>query len=265
MTSSSSAPAGTAWPPPTTLRAITASAMSRCSRRATSAAATPAATRPSSARTTSRPKACKFYDESVRLWHDLSQDFDLNLFYSTRGHFTLAHTDSAMRTMRWRAEVNKHFGVDSEAVDAKSVAAAVPMIDLTCGGHAPMLGRALSRARRHRAPRCGGLGLWPRRRPARRRDPPEDRSHGDRARGSWVGPAVVGVRTNRGRIATRKVLCAVAGSTPRSARDGRACARRSTSIRCRPWCPSRSSPGSIRSSSRDRCMSTSARPRAANW
>src|SRR5207253_10072796 len=35
-----------------------------------------------------------------RLWQDLSQDFDLNLFYSTRGHFTLAHTDAAMRTMR---------------------------------------------------------------------------------------------------------------------------------------------------------------------
>ncbi|MGH7117579.1 MAG: FAD-dependent oxidoreductase, partial [Acetobacteraceae bacterium] len=53
------------------------------------------------------PEGVHFYDESVRLWQDLSQDFDLNLFYSTRGHYTLAHTDSAMRTMRWRAEVNK--------------------------------------------------------------------------------------------------------------------------------------------------------------
>ena len=34
--------------------------------------------------------------------------------YSERGHFTLAHTDAAMRTARWRAEVNKHLGVDSE-------------------------------------------------------------------------------------------------------------------------------------------------------
>ena len=36
-------------------------------------------------------------------------------------HYTLAHTDSAMRTMRWRAEVNKHYGVNSEAVDAAFV------------------------------------------------------------------------------------------------------------------------------------------------
>jgi sarcosine oxidase subunit beta len=63
------------------------------------------------------PEGVQFYDESVkRLWQDLSTDFDLNLFYANRGHFTLAHTDSALRTMRWRAEVNKHYGVASEVV-----------------------------------------------------------------------------------------------------------------------------------------------------
>jgi sarcosine oxidase subunit beta len=86
------------------------------------------------------PEGVKFYDESVRLWQDLSTEFDLNLFYSTRGHFTLAHTDSAMRTMRWRAEVNKHFGVDSEVVGPEAVRKASPQIDLSCGGHAPILG-----------------------------------------------------------------------------------------------------------------------------
>ena len=65
------------------------------------------------------PEGVQFYDESVRLWQDLSQDFDLNLFYSTRGHYTLAHTDASLRTMRWRAEVNKHYGIDSEAVDGR--------------------------------------------------------------------------------------------------------------------------------------------------
>ena len=63
------------------------------------------------------PEGVRFYDESVRLFKDLSSDLDLNLFYSQRGHFTLAHTDGALRTMRWRAEVNKHLGVDSEVVD----------------------------------------------------------------------------------------------------------------------------------------------------
>src|ERR1700687_3653868 len=85
------------------------------------------------------PEGVQFYDESLRLWQDLSQDFDLNLFYSTRGHFTLAHTDAAGRTMRWRAEVNKHLGVDSELVGPEVVKEACPQMDLTCGGHAPVM------------------------------------------------------------------------------------------------------------------------------
>ena len=47
------------------------------------------------------PEGVKFYDESVTLYKDLANDFDMNLMYSERGHFTLAHTDSAIRTMRW--------------------------------------------------------------------------------------------------------------------------------------------------------------------
>ena len=76
------------------------------------------------------PEGVQFYDQSVKLWQDLSEDFDLNLFYSTRGHFTLAHTDASMRTMRWRAEVNKHYGVRSEVVDAAYVKKALPMMDI---------------------------------------------------------------------------------------------------------------------------------------
>jgi sarcosine oxidase subunit beta len=86
------------------------------------------------------PEGVKFYDASVQLWKDLSTEFDLNLFYSTRGHYTLAHTDSAMRTMRWRAEVNKHFDIDSEVVGPDHVKAHSPQIDLSCGGHAPIMG-----------------------------------------------------------------------------------------------------------------------------
>src|SRR4030081_2027974 len=86
------------------------------------------------------PEGVKFYDESVRLWQDLATDFDFNLFFLARGHYTLAPPDSAMRTMRWRAEVNKHYGVRSEAVDAAFVKRGIPSLDMTCGGHAPILG-----------------------------------------------------------------------------------------------------------------------------
>jgi sarcosine oxidase, subunit beta len=161
------------------------------------------------------PEGVQFYDESVRLWQDLSQDFDLNLFYSTRGHYTLAHTDAAMRTMRWRAEVNKHFGIASEAVDAKAVQEAMPMMDITCAGHAPVVGalyHAPGAIARHDAV-AWGYGRGADRRGVEIHQNTEVVAVELEDKGS--GPAVSGLITNRGRIATRKILCAVAGATPR--------------------------------------------------
>jgi len=70
-------------------------------------------------------------------------DFDLNLFTPTRGHFTWHYTLPPLRTMRWRAEVNKHFGIDGELVAPDEIQLACPHIDITCGGHAPLLGALL--------------------------------------------------------------------------------------------------------------------------
>ena len=157
------------------------------------------------------PEGVKFYDASVQLWKDLSTEFDLNLFYSTRGHYTLAHTDSAMRTMRWRAEVNKHFDIDSEVVGPDHVKAHSPQIDLSCGGHAPIMGalyHAPGAVARHDAVAWGyGRGA----------DQRGAEIHQQTAvQGIDVkGGKVVGVKTSRGYISTSKVLCAVAGSTPR--------------------------------------------------
>jgi sarcosine oxidase subunit beta len=157
------------------------------------------------------PEGVAFYDESVRLFQDLAEDFDLNLFYSTRGHFTLAHTDSALRTMRWRAEVNKHMGVASELVEPEFVRRACPHIDLTCGGHAPILGalyHAPGAIARHDAV-AWGYGRGADRRGAEIHQQTEvtgvDVKNG----------RVVGVQTSRGYVSTPRVLCAVAGSTPR--------------------------------------------------
>lgn len=157
------------------------------------------------------PEGVAFYDQSVRLYRDLAEDFDLNLFYSTRGHFTLAHTDSAVRTMRWRAEVNKHMGVDSELVGPEFIQRLCPQIDITCNGHAPILGalyHAPGAIARHDAVAWGyGRG-------ADRRGV-EIHQQTEVTGIELHGGKVKGVRTNRGTIATPKVLCAVAGFTPR--------------------------------------------------
>ena len=86
------------------------------------------------------PDGVNFYDASVKLFEGLSTELDINLFYSNRGHFTLAHSESAMRTMRWRAEVNKHVGVKSRVVGTDEIAQACPQMDLSCSGKAPIQG-----------------------------------------------------------------------------------------------------------------------------
>jgi len=86
------------------------------------------------------PEGVKFYEESLRLYRDLSQDLDFNILYSERGHFTLAHTDAAMRTSRWRAEVNKHLGVDSELIYPDEIAKLCPSLNMSEDVRYPILG-----------------------------------------------------------------------------------------------------------------------------
>ena len=158
------------------------------------------------------PEGVRFYDESVRLFQELSDDLNLNLFYSERGHFTLAHTDSALRTMRWRAEVNKHMGVDSEVIGPKEINRICPYLDLDCGGHHLGVVGALyhppGAVVRHDAVAWGY---------AREADRRGVEIHQKTAvTGIEIKDnQVAGVHTSRGFIRTKKVLSAVAGYTPR--------------------------------------------------
>ena len=156
----------------------------------------------------------RFYDESLRLFRELSEDLDLNIFYSERGHFTLAHTDSALRTMRWRAEVNKHLGVDSYVITPEEIAKICPSIDLSCGGHLPVVGALYhppGAVARH------NVVAWGYARAADRLGV-EIHQKTEVTGLDIVGDQVVGVETNRGHIRCAAVLCAVAGHTPRITR-----------------------------------------------
>jgi sarcosine oxidase subunit beta len=61
-------------------------------------------------------------------------------FLLDRGHFTLAHSDSAVRTMRWRAESTSTSAWKVNWWGPKEIEEACPHMDLSCGGHAPILG-----------------------------------------------------------------------------------------------------------------------------
>ncbi|MDR5886086.1 FAD-dependent oxidoreductase [Vreelandella janggokensis] len=80
----------------------------------------------------------RFYSESVKLFQNLSNEFDFNVMYSERGQLTLAHTDATVRSFRQRAEVNKHFGGRTDMIDRQQIRELVPSLNLD-PGHLPVL------------------------------------------------------------------------------------------------------------------------------
>ena len=157
------------------------------------------------------PEGVKFYDASLALFKDFSEELDFNIFYSERGHFTLAHSDATLRTARWRAEVNKHYGIDSEVVYREEIKEACPEIDLDCGGNHPVMGalyHAPGAVARHDAvawayaKRASDFGV-------------EIHQRTEVTNILQENGKVTGVETNRGRINTNCVVSAVAGFTPR--------------------------------------------------
>lgn len=86
------------------------------------------------------PEGVAFYDRSLKLYENLSAELNFNIMFSQRGHMTLAHNDSSLRTMRWRAEVNKLQGIDSDLIGPEEVKKLAPPIDVSTNTRFPILG-----------------------------------------------------------------------------------------------------------------------------
>ncbi len=86
------------------------------------------------------PEGVRFYARSMELYRNLSNELGINIMYSERGHLTLAHTDAAMRTARWRAGVNRELGVDSRVVELAELARLCPQLNLFEEVRYPVLG-----------------------------------------------------------------------------------------------------------------------------
>src|SRR5947207_6340989 len=86
------------------------------------------------------PEGVRFYDRSLALYRTLATDLNFNVMFSRRGHLTLAHTDASLRTMRWRAEVNKLNGVSSEVIAPEEIKRMVPYLDVSAEARYPVLG-----------------------------------------------------------------------------------------------------------------------------
>lgn len=86
------------------------------------------------------PEGSAFYDESVKLYEGMSAEFDFNVMFTQRGHFTLAHNDSSCRIMRRRAEVNQVQGIDSRYLEPSEISKICPHLDLSDHPRYPIMG-----------------------------------------------------------------------------------------------------------------------------
>jgi sarcosine oxidase subunit beta len=150
-----------------------------------------------------------FYAESVSLFRNLSDELDFNIMYSERGHLTLAHTDAAIRTSRWRAEVNKHLDVDSELIGPDEIRRICAQLNLSEDVRYPILGALYhppGAIVRHDAVAWGYAA-------AAARFGVDIHTNTEVTGIVKQGNRAVGVQTNRGTIHAGRILQAVAGSS----------------------------------------------------
>ena len=80
-----------------------------------------------------------FYDESVKIYEQLSTELGFNVLFSQHGHLTFAHTELAIAGLRVRAETNQLLGVDSRVIFRDEIRKLVPALDLSDRPRFPIL------------------------------------------------------------------------------------------------------------------------------
>jgi len=155
------------------------------------------------------PENQHFYEHSVKLWEELSQDLNFNVMFSQRGVMNLAVSPAQMDDFARRGNAMRLAGIDAELLSREQVARVVPGMDVSGSARFPI---------------HGGLMQW-RGGTARHDAVAWGYARGADRRGVDIienaevtgflreGDRITGVRTTRGEIRARKVAIVVAGST----------------------------------------------------
>jgi sarcosine oxidase subunit beta len=80
-----------------------------------------------------------FYDASVKLYEQMSEELGWNVMFSQYGHLTTAHTDASLVGLRVRAENNQVLGVDSRIIYPAEIKKLVPAMDVSSKARFPIM------------------------------------------------------------------------------------------------------------------------------
>ena len=78
------------------------------------------------------PESGAFYEHSLQLFENLSQDLDFNLMFSPRGILAICNSRHEMETYRRWANAIQMNGIDSEILSRQDIRKRVPQINLDC-------------------------------------------------------------------------------------------------------------------------------------
>jgi methylglutamate dehydrogenase subunit A len=154
-----------------------------------------------------------FYEWSLKLWHQLSEELNYNVMFSPRGVLNLAHTEGQRDQYFRRGNRMLLNGIDAEWMTREEIARFVPHLDCSDNPRFPILGGLMQRrggTARHDAVAWGyaraasALGV--------------DILQNCEVQGfAREGNRIVAVETSRGRIGAGKIGIAVAGNSGRVA------------------------------------------------
>lgn len=154
----------------------------------------------------------RFYERSLRLYEDLSRELNFNVMLSQRGKINLAHDSHELEILRRATNACRANGVDGEMLSAEDLHRLMPALN-----------------RHARYPIVGGSVQW---RGGTSRHDAVVWAYARAATGLGVdivqgcevrdfvrrGDTIIGVETNRGRIAAPRICLAVAGHSTQLAR-----------------------------------------------
>ncbi len=153
------------------------------------------------------PGNTMFYERSLKLWENLSQDLNYNVMMSQRGQYNLCHSPGQMDAARRRGNVMRANAIDAQLLDRDEVKRRLPYLDFSDTARFPIHGALYQRragTARHDAVAWGFARAG-------------DRSGVDILQQRevtgflWNDGKLTGVQTSRGDIRANKVALCVAG------------------------------------------------------